>query len=147
MTLSASVSHQHITLAHDGLDDAFPEVKTPFMPTGWNVLVQIRRTKNKTRGGIILTEGVKDIEKWNTQIGKVVAMGGLAFRNRDTLAPWPEGAWAEIGDFVVIPKFGGFHRFQIDVPGDDEPALFALLEDRNIQAVVVGDPLAVKTFV
>ena len=56
-------------------------------------LVQIRTAKSKTAGGIILTTDSKDTEKWNTQVGKVINIGPLAFKNRNDMKSWPEGQW------------------------------------------------------
>ena len=40
-------------------------------------------------------------------IGKVIAVGPLAFRNRETAQLWPEGAWCAVGDFIIVPKYQG----------------------------------------
>ena len=64
----------------DALAEAFPAVDAGIRPFGSRVLIQIRTAKSKTSGGIILTNDTTDTEKWNTQIGKVVAVGPLAFK-------------------------------------------------------------------
>jgi co-chaperonin GroES (HSP10) len=85
---------------------AFPDVNPGQRPFGGRVIVQLRRIKKKA-GRIIIVDETKENEKWNNMIGKVVAIGPLAFKNRDTMQPWAEGSWAEIGDFVRVPKWGG----------------------------------------
>lgn len=87
------------------LKSAFPEVSPGFQPFGSRVLIQIRTPKTRTVSGLIFTAEIQEIEKWNTQVGKVVALGPYAFCNRDTLKPWTEGAWAKVGGFVRIPRF------------------------------------------
>jgi co-chaperonin GroES (HSP10) len=77
---------------------------------GGRVIVQLRRIK-KTSGRIIIVDETKENEKWNNMIGKVVAFGPLAYKNRDTMTSWPEGSWAEIGDFVRVPRWGGDTNF------------------------------------
>jgi len=78
---------------------AFPKVEPGMEPFGGRVIVQLRRIKLKTsKGGIVLVEETKESEKWNNMIGKVVSMGPLAFKNRDTMASWPEGTWAKLGE-------------------------------------------------
>jgi co-chaperonin GroES (HSP10) len=129
---------------------AFPSVDPGAKPLGGRVLVQLRRTKRKaTSAGIILVEETKETEKWNNMVAKVVALGPLAFRNRDTMNLWPEGTWCSLGDYIRVPKWGG-DRWEVKVPGDDDiedPALFMILNDHEIIAVLTGDPLAVKAFI
>lgn len=98
--------------ANDGLDpqdlaDAFPDLPLPFTPLGNLVLVQIRQEAKVTSGGIKLPDSEQQTERDNTQIGRVVAVGPLAFRNRETGIQWPEGAWCDVGDFVRFPKYQG----------------------------------------
>jgi co-chaperonin GroES (HSP10) len=114
------------------------------------VLVQLRRTKRKaTSAGIILVEETKETEKWNNMVAKVIALGPLAFRNRDTMELWPEGTWCSEGNYIRVPKWGG-DRWEVKVQGDDDfedPALFMILNDHEVIAVLTGDPLAVKAFI
>lgn len=128
---------------------AFPSVDPGAKPLGGRVLVQLRRTKKKaTSAGIILVEETKETEKWNNMVAKVIEIGPLAFRNRDTMQPWPEGSWCEVGDYLRVPKWGG-DRWEVKVPGDDDledPALFMILNDHEIIAKVVGDPLQMRAF-
>ena len=111
--------------------------------------MQLRRTKKKaTTAGIILVEETKETEKWNNMVAKVIEIGPLAFRNRDTMQPWPEGAWCEVGDYLRVPKWGG-DRWEVKVPGDDDledPALFMILNDHEVIAKVTGDPLQMRAF-
>lgn len=127
---------------------AFPDVDPGQRPYGGRVIVQLRRIK-KRAGRIIIVDETKENEKWNNMIGKVVAIGPLAFKNRDTMQPWPEGSWAEIGDFVRVPKWGG-DRWERPVPGeeaDTEPVLFMTINDHELIAKVTDDPLSFKTYV
>ena len=131
------------------LDWAFPVVDPGAKPLGGRILVQLRRTKQKTTGaGIILVEETKETEKWNNMVAKVLMIGPLAFKNRDTMQPWPEGSWCEVGDYIRVPKWGG-DRWEVRVPGEDDledPALFMILNDHEVIATVTGDPLAMKAF-
>ena len=129
---------------------AFPEVPPGMEPFGGRVVVQLRRIKKKaTSAGIILVEETKETEKWQNMIGKIVAMGPLAFKNRDTMQPWVEGTWAQVGDFVRVPKWGG-DRWEIRVPGEDDiedPVLFMTLNDHELIAKVTANPLSFKAYV
>ena len=129
---------------------AFPSVEPGAKPLGGRILVQLRRTKKKaTSAGIILVEETKETEKWNNMVARVIEIGPLAFRNRDTMQPWPEGTWAQEGDYVRVPKWGG-DRWEIKVPGADDledPVLFMTLNDHELIAKVTGNPLAFKAYV
>ena len=128
---------------------AFPSVDPGAKPLGGRVLVQLRRTKKKaTSMGIILVEETKETEKWQNMVAKVIEIGPLAFKHRDTMLGWPEGSWCTEGDFIRVPKWGG-DRWEVRVPGDDEhedPALFMVLNDHEVIAKLTGDPLAMRAF-
>ena len=130
------------------LREAFPEVDPGALPVGGRILVQWRNTrKTVTNSGIVLVEETKETEKWNNQVAKVIAIGPLAFKKRDTLEPWPEGNWIEVGDYVRMPKWGG-DRWEVPY-GDvslGETALFSVFNDHEVIAKVTGDPLKVKAF-
>jgi co-chaperonin GroES (HSP10) len=96
------------------------------------VLVQIRFPKKRTAGGLYVPEETRETELWNTQVAKVITLGPVAFSNRDTLEPWPEGNWCQPGTYVRIPKYGG-DRWQVTLPGTNhEFALFVLFKDHDI---------------
>lgn len=137
------------TTCDQALVEAFPAVDAGVRPLGSRVLVQIRTPKNKTKSGIILHSETKDTEKWNTQVAKVIELGPLAFKNRDTMQTWPEGEWVAAGDFIRCPKYGG-DRWEIaytDSEGEEQNAMFVIFNDLEIIGKVMGDPLAVKAFI
>jgi co-chaperonin GroES (HSP10) len=147
-----------VEFGYDSLDEAFPPCDPGITPLGSRVLCQLRTPKHRTKGGIILTDEVREIDQWNTQIAKVVSIGPLAFCNRNTGEPWTEGAWCQIGDFVRVPKYGG-DRWSIEVGEhrtSDEATGFSHTE--KIEALLVifndldligkaEDPLAIKAFI
>ena len=128
---------------------AFPSVDPGAQPLGGRVLVQLRRSRKKTtKAGIVLVEETKETEKWNTQVAKVIAVGPLAFRHRDSMNPWPEGSWCAGGDFIRVPKWGG-DRWEVKVPGEDhleDPALFMIVNDHEVIARITTNPLETKAF-
>ena len=129
----------------DAMREAFPEANPGIVPFGSRVLVQIRTPKTKTASGIIIDNGSRDTEKWNTQVARVVSVGALAFKNRNTMDPWPEGSWCGPGDYVRVPKYGG-DRWEVPLP-NGESALFVIFNDLDIIGQVTGDPLAIRAFI
>lgn len=129
----------------DSLSKAFPDVEPGIIPFGSRVLVQIRSPMKMSAGGILIDSGSKDTEKWNTQVAKVISLGPLAFKNRDTMKSWPEGDWCKLGDFVRVPKYGG-DRWEIPVDKSD-PALFVIFNDLDIIGKVITDPLKIRAFI
>lgn len=138
-------------LAYASIDEAFPKVDCGHEPFGDLVLVQLRSVVEKTAGGIQLTHSDQQTEKDNQQVAKVIALGPLAFRNRETLEPWPEKAWFREGEFVRCQKYGG-DRWEVDVPseltnGRVTKATFALFKDNDFLARITCDPMTVVAYI
>ena len=131
----------------DELKEAFPAVDAGVKPFGSRVLVQFRTAKIKV-GNIILTGDTRETEKWNTQVAKLLAVGPLAFKNRGTQATWPEGEWAQPGEFVRVPKHGG-DKWEVEIPGREkgENAIFAVMNDLDLIGLITGNPLEMKAFI
>jgi co-chaperonin GroES (HSP10) len=139
------------TVAGDSADlrEAFPAVDPGAIPLGARVLVQLRRSKKMLKSGLILPNETRETEKWQNMVAKVIALGPLAFKKRDTMEPWVEGIWCEVGDYLRVPKWGG-DRWEVKVPGEDDtedPALFMVLNDHEVIAKVTGNPLAMRAFI
>lgn len=126
--------------------EAFPPVDCGVDAFGERIIVQIRTPKRKSKGGIILHDETRETELWNTQVAKVISIGKAAFKNRDTLEKWPEGDWCQAGEFVRVPKHGG-DRWQVEIPGSDETALFVMFKDHNLLGRQRSHPLYVKAFI
>lgn len=133
------------TTYENALAEAFPAAEPGIQPFGSRVLVQIRSPLQKTASGIILDHGTKDTEKWNTQVARVITVGPLAFKNRTSMEPWPEGSWCKAGDFVRVAKYGG-DRWEVALP-NNESALFVIFNDLDIIGSVIGDPLLIRAFI
>jgi co-chaperonin GroES (HSP10) len=133
-----------ISFAYDSIDDAFPACDPGVEPFGSRVLVQIRTPKRKTAGGVILVGDTRETEIYNTQVAKVLSVGSLAFKNRNTMEPWPEGSWCRVGEFVRVPRYGG-DRWTVKTTDGDE-ALVVIFNDLDLVGKVTGDPLAIKAF-
>ena len=121
------------------LATAFPSVVPGVAPLGARVLVQLRTVREKTQGGLVIVQDTKEFNKANTQLGKIIFLGPLAFRNRETGMLWKEGVWAVPGEYVRIPKWGG-DRFERKIEGTDDTAIFCIFSDHELIAKV--DPEA-----
>jgi co-chaperonin GroES (HSP10) len=135
-----------VDFGYASVDEAFPPCDPGIHPFGSRVLVQIRTPKSKTKGGIILTSETRETDAWNTQIAKVVLVGELAFKNRTTMDPWPEGSWCKPGDFVRVPKYGG-DRWTVKTTDGEDEALLVIFNDLDLVGKVTGDPLTIKAFI
>jgi co-chaperonin GroES (HSP10) len=133
-----------LQMHYDSIEDAFPEIDPGIIPFGSRILVQVRVAKKKTAGGIVMPDEVRKTEAANTQVSRVVAMGPLAFKNRNTMEAWPEGAWCNVGDFVRTPKYGG-DRWTV-VYKEDEEVEFVIFNDLDIVGRVTADPLKIRAF-
>jgi co-chaperonin GroES (HSP10) len=132
----------------DELNDLFPTVDPNIQPFGSRVLVQIRRARNKSAGGIIFAETTKETELDNTCVAKVIAVGPLAYKNRNTMEPWAEGQWCQPGSYVFVPKYGGV-RWELGVEQADgfhDKVQFAIFDDLNVIGEV-QNPLKIKAHV
>jgi co-chaperonin GroES (HSP10) len=135
-----------VDFGYASVDEAFPPCDPGIHPFGSRVLVQIRTPKSKTKGGIILTSETRETDAWNTQIAKVILVGELAFKNRTTMDPWPEGSWCKPGDFVRVPKYGG-DRWTVKTTDGEDDALLVIFNDLDLVGKVTGDPLTIKAFI
>ncbi len=138
-------------LYDENLAYAFPDVAPPYLPTGKNILVQLRTPGNfkKLSGGKILyyADESVDFEKFNIQTAIVRYLGPVAYRHRLTMETFPEGEWAVPGEFVRVPKFGG-DRVGVALNDDQKrSAMFVMVNDTDIVGQVFGDPLALKGIV
>lgn len=146
----------HLRKAVDTADDwrkapyvleHFPEVDPGVLPLGARVLCQLVSTKTISAGGIVLVEETKETEKWNNQVARVLAVGPIAFCNRETGKPWNEGIWCEPGDFVIIPRWGGQRRTMHHKGKREDPVYFVTVNDHEIIEKVHGNPLKLESYV
>jgi len=151
---ASSLNKTGLKLAKKNLEEAFPDVEPGFKPLGSRLIVQIRTPSPKV-GSILLTDEIQEVELWNTQIAKVKEIGPLSFKDRGTLEQWPEGAWVAVGDYVRIPKYNQdkwFIEYETNkLDGNNNKikakALFMLINDLDVLAVNVGDPLSIKAYI
>lgn len=139
------MSDNKVAVTDADIREAFPDVPFNFEPFGGRIVVQMRLPKKKLASGIILPDDSRDTERAQTPIGIIRAMGALAFKNRDTMESWPEGTWAQVGDFVRVPRWTG-DRFEVRI--DEHNAVeFFIMNDHELIGRVTGNPLEVKAYV
>ena len=72
--------------------------------TGYHILVRPVSVKAKTKGGIILPDSTKDDIAYLTTVGRVVALGDLAYEDK---TKFPKGPWCKVDDYVCYGKHSG----------------------------------------
>lgn len=117
----------------------FPEVDPGREPLGNKITVQLMSVPKKSMGGIILTEQTKDFNKQATTVARVVKMGQIAYKDRSSGETWKEGAWCDLGDLVLVHRYGGLNR--VEVPRSDDPedvVIFATYNDFDVLDKITG---------
>ena len=135
---------QGLDVSDKEMSEMFPKIDPEFRPFGHRVIIQIRRVVAKTSSGIILATETKQNEAYNNTVGLLVDAGPLAFKNRTTGEPWPEGVWAKPGDFVKVPRYGG-DRWSVDMGDGLEPVMLAILSDADLIGAYTGDVRKVRS--
>jgi len=79
----------------------------PQLP-GYHVLIRPISIKEKTKGGILLPDAVKDDISYLTTVGRVLKLGDLAYKDVDK---FPNGQWCNVDDYVCYGKHAGQKLF------------------------------------
>ena len=112
--------------------ECFPIVDPGVEIVGDRVLVQLRREKTTSKGGIILVDETKQTLRFNETVAKVIQLGPLAYKNLDDeLSDWKEGPWCKVGDLVRTIKYGG-DRFVVQPDDEGAPVVFITIQAREI---------------
>ena len=99
------------------------------VPQGYRLLIGIPEVEEKTAGGIIKTDQLRETEAVSSVVGFVMAMGPDAHSDKKR---FPSGPWCKDGDFVLFRAFQGT---RIKVHGQE----LRLINDDTVEAVV-DDP-------
>ena len=75
----------------------------PELP-GYHVLVRPVSIKQETKGGILLPDSTREDMAYLTTVGKVVAIGDLAYADKEKFT---KGPWCKIDDYVCYGKHTG----------------------------------------
>ena len=109
-------------------DEVSDPADLPELP-GFHVLVRPLTVKSKTKGGIFIPDSTKDDMSYLTTVGKVIALGDLAYKDVDK---FPNGSWCNVGDYVCYGKHAGTKLYYQNVK------LLLLFDDQVIMRV--SDP-------
>jgi len=71
---------------------------------GVGILVRPVPLRRKSAGGIIIPDSVREDREYLNTVGRVLALGELAFKDEEV---YKTGPWVKPGDFVVYTKFAG----------------------------------------
>jgi len=97
-------------------------------PTGWRILVLPYKAKEKTKGGIILSDKTVTESQIATNCGLVLDMGPDAYNDEDK---FPNGPWCKKKDWVLFARYAGSRIYidggEIRVLNDDE--ILGTIED------------------
>ena len=97
-------------------------------PTGWRILVLPYKAKQKTKGGIILSDKTVSESQIATNCGLVMEMGPDAYNDKDK---FPNGPWCKKKDWVLFARYAGSRIYidggEIRVLNDDE--ILGTIED------------------
>ena len=102
-----NMSHQHAEILKDESTES--KIGSHQLPPAlnWKVLVQPHQVKTKTKGCLYLASQSQDNEEYMTAHGRVVALGDLSFKDRDTGKKWRMDTTPKIGDRVTYGKYAG----------------------------------------
>ena len=80
------------------------------LPTGWRLLVLPFKQKEKTKGGIIMTDEAIDRSQVASTCGVGLRMGPDCYRDKER---YPDGPWCKEKDWVIFARYAG-SRIKID---------------------------------
>ena len=124
-------------------EDCFPKIDPGVEILGDRVLVQLRREKTSSKGGILLVDETRQTLRFNETVAKVVSIGPLAYKSPEDLTPWIEGPWCQVGDLVRTIKYGG-DRFVVQPDDDGAPVVFITLQAREVISKIKSFAFAQK---
>ena len=80
------------------------------VPTGWRLLVLPFQHKQKTKGGIIITDDALERAQVASTCGLILDVGPNAYKDKER---YPDGPWCKKGDWVIFARYAG-SRIKID---------------------------------
>jgi len=75
---------------------------TDIIPIGATLLIEMDEVEEKTGGGIILPDAIKEQRKLSSSTAKIIALGDEAFLDFEKKTPMPEE-----GEHVIVATYCG----------------------------------------
>lgn len=104
------------------------DCKAPLRPTGYNVLVAVDITEEKTVGGIFLPAKHIERENGGSDKGRIIAVSPMAFRGGDWL---DEPSPPQVGDVVLFQRYAGK-----EIELDDAAVKYRVIADADIKGIM-----------
>ena len=99
----------------ESLIDSLPQ------PSGWRLLVLPFTPKDKTSGGLIISQESLDKARIATNCGYVLKIGPLAYLDKEK---YPTGPWCKEKDWVIFARYAGsrlpIEGGEVRILNDDE---------------------------
>lgn len=95
-------------------------------PSGYRILIALPEVKQKTDGGIIRPDELRQKEQQASTLGFVLKMGPDCYADKER---FPNGPWCKEGDWVLIRAYAGS---KVKIHGKE----FRLINDDTVEAVV-----------
>ena len=90
-------------------------------PRGWRILVLPFTPKDKTAGGLIISQESLDKARIATNCGYVLKIGPLAYLDKEK---YPTGPWCKEKDWVIFARYAGsrlpIEGGEVRILNDDE---------------------------
>ena len=90
-------------------------------PSGWRLLVLPFTPKDKTKGGLIISQESLDRLRIATNCGYVLKIGPQAYHDKER---YPTGPWCKEGDWVIFARYAGsrlpIEGGEVRILNDDE---------------------------
>jgi|TARA_B000000460_G_scaffold246694_1_gene220388 chaperonin GroES len=120
MQMSKLIVPEHVAIAREKKKQEEEMSKVP-TPTGWRIVILPHKGVEKTKGGVILSDQLIQEQQWTTNVGLVLKLGPLAYKDKKK---FPTGPWCKEQDWVIFARYAG-SRLKIDggelrILNDDE---------------------------
>jgi co-chaperonin GroES (HSP10) len=87
-------------------------------PVGHNLLVLPLKFEAKTKGGLIMSSGTRDLLQERITVGYVLATGPMAYRHNPKYFGEPDteawAPWCKVGDWVIFNKLGNGTKLEFN---------------------------------
>jgi len=103
---------EHVAIAREKQKEKDEMAKIPD-PTGWRIVILPHKGVEKTKGGVLLSDQAIQEQQWTTNVGLVMKLGPMAYKDKDKEKDW-----------VIFARYAG-SRLKIDggelrILNDDE---------------------------